>query len=158
LSTERSLPRPQPAAPDVDEQAALVAIVDDDESIRIALHRLVRSAGYSVDVFASATDFLGSLSLRTPSCLLLDLQLPGMTGIELLQRFAELDNAPPVVVITGSDDQCLLDQCLALGAKQYLRKPVDCDKLLEAISEILRDTAGGSSEDLIAWSRPSRLR
>ena len=75
---------------------------------------------------------MGSLSLRRPSCLLLDLQLPGMTGIELLQRFAELDDAPPVVMITGSDDQCLRDQCMVLGAKRYLRKPVDCDKLLEA--------------------------
>ena len=144
MSTQRSEPH---AAPGVGEPA-FVAIVDDDEAIRNAWLRLMRSAGYSAATFASAIDFLSSLSLRRPRCVVLDLHLPGMTGIELLQRFAELDDPPPVVMLTASDDRCLRDQCMALGAKRYFRKPVDCLAVLEAISETLR----------IARLRPSRLR
>ena len=145
MGTERSLLRPRHAAPDVDEQAAFVAIVDDDESIRNALLRLMHSVGYSVATFASAIDFLSSLPLRRPHCVVLDLHLPGMTGIELLQRFAELDDPPPVVMLTASDDRCLRDQCMALGTKRYFNKPVDGNALLEAIRATLRDAAAPGS-------------
>ena len=119
------------------EHAAAIAIVDDDASLRTSLRRLFRSAGYSVEGFASATDFLSSLVARKPRCLILDLQLPGMSGVELLERFATLAEAPPVVVITGTDDDCVRDQCLALGAQRYFRKPLDCDALLAAAEEIV---------------------
>jgi FixJ family two-component response regulator len=114
-----------------------IAVVDDDESMRNSLRRLFGSAGYSVECFASATDFVGSLAARAPHCVVLDLQLPGISGVELLERFAELADAPPVVVITGSDDSRARDRCIALGAKRYFRKPLDCDALLEAAREIV---------------------
>jgi FixJ family two-component response regulator len=116
--------------------AAPVAIVDDDESLRDALARLFRSAGYSVETFASAIELLSSLSTRRPHCVILDLQLPAMSGVELLQRLAHLDDSPAVLVITGSDDARMRDRCLALGAKGYFRKPVDGDALLEAVREL----------------------
>ena len=114
-----------------------IAVVDDDESMRNSLRRLFGSAGYLVECFASATDFLGSLVTRTPRCVFLDLQLPGISGVELLERFAEIKDVPPVVVITGSDDSRMRDRCMALGAKCCFRKPLDCDALLEAAREIV---------------------
>ena len=67
----------------------------------------------------------------------LDLQLPGMTGVELLQRFEVLLDPPPVIAITGSDDERLRDQCMLLGSKRYFRKPLDCGALLAAVHEIV---------------------
>jgi CheY-like chemotaxis protein len=98
---------------------------------------LFRSAGYSVEGFASATELWASLATHKPRYVLLDLQLPDMSGVELLERFAKLADAPPVVVITGNDDSTVRDKCMALGAQRYFRKPLDCDSLLEAASEIV---------------------
>ena len=119
------------------EHGAAIAIVDDDESLRNSLLRLFRSVGYSVEGFESATDLLSSLPRCRPRCVILDLQLPGLSGVELLERFAKLADAPPVVVITGNDDPIVREQCIALGAQRYFRKPLDCDALLEAAGEIV---------------------
>jgi FixJ family two-component response regulator len=123
--------------------SACVAIVDDDDSLRTSLVRLFRSASYSVDAFASATDLLSSLALGRPDCVILDLQLPGMTGVELLRRFSMLVDPPPVVAITGSDDEGLRHDCIALGARRFFRKPLDCDALLKAARELAAPAAGG---------------
>ena len=123
---------------------AAIAIVDDDDSLRLSLVRLFRSAGYSVEAFASAIDLLSSLSQWRPDCVILDLQLPGMTGDELLRRLSVFANPPPVVVITGNDDDCLRDECIALGARRYLRKPLDSDALLEAARELAEPAAVGA--------------
>lgn len=119
------------------EHGAAIAVVDDDESLRNSLLRLFRSAGYSVEGFASATDLLSSLATRKPRCVFLDLQLPELSGVELLERFAKLEDLPPVVVITGTDDPGVRSQCIALGAQRYFRKPLDCDALLAAAAEIV---------------------
>jgi len=121
---------------------ASIAIVDDDDSLRHSLVRLFRSSGYSVKEFASAIELLSSLSQWRPDCVILDLQLPGMTGDELLRRLSVFANPPPVVVITGNDDECLRDECIALGARHYFRKPLDSDALLEAARELAEPAAG----------------
>jgi FixJ family two-component response regulator len=122
--------------------SASIAIVDDDDSLRHSLVRLFRSAGYSVEAFASAIELLISLSQWRPDCVILDLQLPGMTGEELLRRLSVFANPPPVVVITGNDDDCLRDACIALGARRYFRKPLDSDALLGAVCEIAKPAVG----------------
>ena len=119
------------------EQGAAIAVVDEDASLRHSLLRLFRSAGYSVAGFASAIDLLDSFATRKPRCIILDLQLPDMSGVELLERFATLPDAPPVVVITGDDDPRVRDRCIALGAQRYFRKPLDCEALLEAAGELV---------------------
>jgi len=116
---------------------ATIAIVDDDDSLRHSLVRLFRSAGYSVEEFAMATELSSSPSLGSVDCVVLDLQLPGMTGVELLQRLEVLLDPPPVIAITGSDDDGLRDQCMLLGSKRYFRKPLDCGALLAAVHEIV---------------------
>lgn len=114
-----------------------IAIVEDDARIRTALLRLFRFAHYRAQAFCSADALLGSLSKRMPSCVVLDLHLPGMSGLELLRRLAKLDPFPPVVVITAHDDERVETACRALGSKRYFRKPIDCDKLLDAVHELV---------------------
>jgi FixJ family two-component response regulator len=118
-------------------EPALVAIVDDDARICTALLRLFRFASYRAEAFRSAEVFLETLAAQPPSCVVLDLHLPGMPGIELLRQLRALERAPPVVVITADDDERLERQCASLGTRQYFRKPVDGDALLEAVRTIV---------------------
>src|SRR5690349_3436854 len=119
------------------EEGAAIAVVDDDDSLRKSLLRLFRSAGYSVCGFASARDLLSALSERKPRCMILDLQLPDISGIELLERFAKLADPPPVIVVTANDDPRVRDQCMALGARRYFRKPLEGEALLAAAAELV---------------------
>lgn len=121
----------------MEAHASLVAIVDDDARIRRALLRLFRFARYRAEAFRSADAFLRSLAVQVPSCVVLDVHLPGMTGVDLLRRLALLDRAPPVVMITADDDERLESQCRTLGGKRYFRKPLDCDALLDAVRELV---------------------
>jgi FixJ family two-component response regulator len=113
----------------------LIAIVDDEVSICRALLRLLRAANYRVESFSSPLLFLEALPGHMPDCILLDLQMPGMTGVELQQRLLELKEAPPVIIITAHDDPQTRARCLALGAVRYLRKPIEADHLIDAIEE-----------------------
>ncbi|HEX6998345.1 MAG TPA: response regulator [Gammaproteobacteria bacterium] len=121
----------------MNEDAPLVAVVDDEESIRRALLRLLRSANYRAEAFDCAARFLESLSERTPECLILDLQMPAMTGFELQQRLLELRVRPPVIVITAYDEPETRARCLAFGAERYFCKPVDGHRLIKSIHELI---------------------
>ena len=111
----------------------LISIVDDDLSVRRALRRLVRSAGYTVETFASAREFLDSLPSGRAACLVLDIHLEGMSGFELQERMAA-DPAPiPVIFITAQDDVATRERARQTGASAYLRKPFDEQVLLAAI-------------------------
>ena len=123
----------------MDDNAPLVVVVDDEESVRRALLRLLRSANYDAEAFDSGARFLESLSRRTPQCLILDLQMPAMTGIELQQRLTELDSGHlvPVIVITAYDEPESRDRCRALGADRYFSKPVDGNELLESVRQLV---------------------
>jgi len=111
-----------------------IAIVDDDHSVRKALQRLLRSINLDADAYGSGREFLAALSGAMPDCLVLDLQMPEMNGLELQQQLAESGVRLPVVVITGHDEPGMRAQCMAAGASMYLRKPLDDKVLLEAIS------------------------
>jgi FixJ family two-component response regulator len=111
-----------------------IAIVDDDHSVRKALQRLLRSINLDADAYGSGREFLAALADAMPDCLVLDLQMPEMNGLELQQQLAESGVRLPVVVITGHDEPGMRAQCMAAGASMYLRKPLDDKVLLEAIS------------------------
>jgi FixJ family two-component response regulator len=113
--------------------AALVAIVDDEESVRRALGRLVRAAGFDVQTFASGADFLHALARSRPQCVVLDLRMPRMSGFDVQDALAAAGSKVPVVIITGDDSAESRQQTLARGAKAYLRKPVDEAMLLDSI-------------------------
>jgi len=119
------------------ESEALVAIVDDDPSVRRGLQRLIRSAGWKVETFASAQEFLARPSAISPSCLVLDLQLPGLSGLDLQQRMADLGLDIPVVFLTGQGNIPASVKAMKAGAIEFLTKPVDEQNLLKAIEEAI---------------------
>jgi len=117
----------------VANQPPLVAIVDDDPFVRKALERLLRSAGLSVEAFASGAEFLESADHHLPDCVVLDLHMPDVGGSEVQSRLARAHAGLPVVVITGHDTPESRTRALGGGAKSYLTKPVDDEALLKAI-------------------------
>jgi len=110
-----------------------VAVVDDDRSVGVALCRLLRTAGIEAKAFESAELFLASLRVEMPDCLVLDVQMPGMNGLELQQRLKDIAATLPVIMITGRDEASIHAICMAMGASSYLRKPLNDDDLLDAV-------------------------
>ena len=116
------------------EPSPLIAIVDDEDAVRKALKRLLMSAGFEVDVYADGRAFLSSLRTRAPRCVVLDLHMPLVSGLEVQERLAAVRSTLPVIVITGHDSDSTRTTALANGASAYLRKPVDEQVLLDAIA------------------------
>jgi FixJ family two-component response regulator len=113
---------------------SLIAVVDDEESVRKALRRLLRSAGYAVETFASGAEFLESVRDHEPACVVLDLHMPQVNGFEVQASLAQAGARVPVVILTGHDTPEARERVMAQGAKGYLRKPVDDVALLAAIN------------------------
>jgi FixJ family two-component response regulator len=116
----------------VSSQHPLVFVLDDDLRVREALSSLLRSAELQVSTFESAAEFLKIVSHLSPDCLVLDLQLPDMSGLELQQELAKA-NGPPIVFITGHGDIPSSVQAMKAGAVEFLTKPFSDQELLEAI-------------------------
>jgi FixJ family two-component response regulator len=114
---------------------AVIAIVDDDASVQRGLQRLIRSAGWKVETFASAQEFLARSRAELPNCVLLDLQLPGLSGLDLQKQMAEVGLEIPIVFLTGHGNIPVSVQAMKAGAVQFLTKPVDEQELLQAIEE-----------------------
>jgi len=110
-----------------------VAIVDDEEPVRKALTRLMRSAGLSVETFASGTEFLKSLDTRLPDCVVLDLHMPHMNGFNVQAHLSRKHATLPVIIFTGHDLPQARERAMAGGASAFLRKPVLDHILLGAI-------------------------
>lgn len=110
-----------------------VYIVDDDESIRTALKRLLRAAGYQAQTFASAEDFLDFTSGRGEGCLILDIRLPGITGLELQEKLASGGAKYQIIYITAHDNPQWQERARKAGAVAYLKKPFNEHSLLDAI-------------------------
>jgi FixJ family two-component response regulator len=113
----------------------VVAIVDDDESIQRALTRLLYAAGWQVVTFTSAEAFLQTGLQASPDCLVLDVWLPGMTGVELLEHLAATGSTRPAVIITARDDLQMRMRAMQAGAVAYLLKPLEGQELLQALQE-----------------------
>jgi FixJ family two-component response regulator len=127
----------------VPKTKTLIAVVDDDESLREALTGLLRSLDFAVEAFPSAADFLASPTIGNTSCLIADVHMPRVTGIELHSRLAELGHAIPTILITAYPDDAGRARALANGVVGYLSKPFDDDALIACISTILHRTKPG---------------
>ncbi len=117
--------------------AEMVFVIDDDESIREALKSLIRSVGLSVETFASAQGFLESSRPDVPSCLILDVRMPGLSGLDLQRDLAEAHIHVPIIFITGHGDIPMSVRAMKAGAVEFLTKPFRDQDLLDAIQQAL---------------------
>ncbi len=113
--------------------APLIYILDDDESVLKALKRLIKSVGFKAKTFASASEFVDFGTTRKPDCLILDVQMPEVTGIELMERLNTQGINIPAIFITAHDDDQTRERVKSTGALAYLRKPFNDESLIDAI-------------------------
>ena len=123
-------------------QRPLVAIVDDDESIRNATRDLLRAAGFSTATFEDAESFLGSASRASASCVVADIRMPGMNGLELYQTLVASGDGIPTVIITAHPEQVTQSRAREAGITCYLSKPFAPDELVECVREALAKPRG----------------
>jgi len=120
------------------DTAALVAVVDDEFPIRKALTRLLHSAHYQVETYASGPEFVKSLAARQPACLVLDIRMQGMTGLDVQAWLTEQGIKVPIVFITALDDREDLAIAMRGGATALLRKPFGDEEFLAAVQAAIR--------------------
>lgn len=116
----------------------VVSVVDDDESLRRSLRNLLRSVGFGVETFASAEEFLRSAQRENTGCLVLDLRMTGMSGLDLLRHLAVTDSRIPAVILTAHGDEETRRRSLQAGAIAFLDKPFRSDALVDAVRTALR--------------------
>ncbi len=116
---------------------ALISVVDDDQSMREAIRGLMKSSGYTAEAFASAEEFLNSRQLPRTSCLIADVHMPGMTGLDLHRRLVASGRSIPTILITAYPDDRLRERALGDGVVSYLSKPFDEKDLLACIRSLL---------------------
>lgn len=122
----------------IEAEEKMVAVIDDDESYRAAIQRLLRSAGIPVQSFASAEAFLDSRQQQRTGCLIADIRMPGMSGLELQSKLNSDHCWIPTLFITAHGDEKIRMQAMRGGAVKFLTKPFDCEILLEAVRLALR--------------------
>jgi FixJ family two-component response regulator len=116
---------------------SIVFVIDDDDSVRRALQRLIRSVGLRVELFGSAREFLERDRPNIPSCMILDIRLPGMSGLDFQRRLAEAKIHIPIIFITGHGDIPMTVRAMKAGAVEFLTKPFNDQDLLDAIQHAL---------------------
>ncbi len=121
----------------------MIDVIDDEEAVRKSLRRLLRSVGLEAETFGTGTEFLDSLESRHPDCVILDLHLPGISGLDVQAQLGREKPSLPVIIITGRDDPGLGERVLAAGAVAYLKKPLDERALLAAITSAVPTRASG---------------
>jgi FixJ family two-component response regulator len=124
-------------------KASLVSIVEDDRYFRESMRRLMRSLGYSVEAFPSAADFLASSRLAETACLIADVHMPAMTGIELYRHLSDTGYTIPTIVVTAYPDEVERARALDDGVVCYLRKPVDEQHLIRCLRAALESAEPG---------------
>lgn len=115
----------------------MIAVVDDEESVRKAVMRLLEAAGHPARGFASGNEFLEHWAAEPPDCLMLDLQMPGLSGSDVQRALNRADAHVPVIIITAHDAPAAREECLREGAIAYLCKPLDERSLLSALGQAL---------------------
>jgi FixJ family two-component response regulator len=122
-------------------RTGVIAIVDDDDALREALGSVMKAAGFVARTFASAEDFLACDDCDDTACLILDVRLPGMSGIDLQRRLGESNSRLPIIFVTAHGDASLRDSLMRAGAAAFFYKPVRSDALLREIQTALERTS-----------------
>jgi len=130
-----------------DAKTKLIAVVDDDELVRVALQRLLKTSGFAVASFASAEDFLKSSQLPEIACLIADIRMPGMSGLDLQAQLQAASSTIPIIFITAHGDEKMRLQAMRAGAVGFLAKPFDAGVLLDRVRLALEAVRG--SNDLV---------
>lgn len=123
-----------------------IAVVDDDASVRRALGRLLRAAEFDTESYGSGSEFLQSFNEFQPQCIVLDLHMEGMDGLDVQHHLTKIGQDVPVIVITGHDNPQAQADCLALGVRAYLPKPVDGSSLIATIERLVSNSGDKSSQ------------
>jgi len=129
------------------DAGALVYVVDDDASVREGVTCLIRSAGLMAKTFASAEEFLAARRPNMPSCLVLDVNLPGASGLELQQELAKSDVQVPIIFLTGHGDIPMTVRAVKAGAASFLTKPVDDEELLSAVRQCITSSTQAAMKE-----------
>jgi two-component system response regulator FixJ len=138
-------------------EGGVVHVIDDDEALRDSLTFLLRTAGLQVQAHASASAFLAVLPAADLACIVTDVRMPGMSGIDLLRRLKELGISVPVIVVTGHGDVPLAVEAMKYGAADFLEKPFDDEVLLASVRSALRQRAGEAKHQAERAEIESRL-
>jgi FixJ family two-component response regulator len=126
----------------------MITVVDDEESVRNALVRVLRAGGHAVRGFASGREFLNSWRVDRPDCLVLDLQMPDISGTEVQQALNAAGAKLPIIIVTARDSSTVRKECMRQGAVAYLCKPPDSGDLLEAVALAIGSSEfGGAGSD-----------
>jgi FixJ family two-component response regulator len=115
----------------------VIAVVDDEAAVRKSLSRFLGAAGFDVRAYSSGQEFLDACQDERPDCAVLDLQMSGLTGIDVQERLSGSADRPPVVMITANDDPDVRRKCIALGMEAFLLKPVNGEYLLQVIGSLI---------------------
>jgi FixJ family two-component response regulator len=118
----------------------LIAVVDDEESVRLALARMLRASSFEVSIYRSGEEFLESLKTTVPDCVVLDFQMPGLTGRDIQRALSVAKLALPIIIVTAHDQPSLREKVLADGAVAYFTKPLRRDTLIAALDQAIRRT------------------
>jgi two-component system response regulator FixJ len=145
---------------EVSKQKSTVYVVDDDQAIRRAMEFLIRSVGLDYVIFGSADEFLDSYTDEFAGCLVLDIRMPGLGGLELQQKLIEMDSALPIIFITGHGDVPMAVEAMQKGAVDFIQKPFRDQELLDRIGEAMktdRETRSAREEKAAVAARIEKL-
>ena len=137
IASQTQAKRPVATQQDIEVIAPIVVIVDDDEPVRSALSELLQSAGFAVSVFASTREMLDAEVLGRPGCLILDVRMPGISGLDLQKRLAKDGNVKPIIFLTGHGDIPMTVEAMKAGAIDFLTKPARDQTLLDAVAKAI---------------------
>ena len=133
--------------PTLNEGPIKVAILDDDPSVRTAISRLVSASGMTGACFANCMELFNGILRFAPDCIILDLYMPGLDGLEVMNYLRKNGEKAPIVLVTAQDDPALREICLKAGASAFMRKPLPASDLLDVISQLVVSPAQGPATD-----------
>ena len=140
------VPSDPQTAPAASDGPIRIAILDDDPSVRTAISRLISASGMSGACFANCMELFNGIAQFKPDCIILDLYMPGLDGLEVMNYLRKNGTQEPIILVTAQDDPALREICLKAGANAFMRKPLPATELLAVIAQLARTADHGQSQ------------